>query len=298
VLDDDVLVGSGFGTVLDFSGANVTSFPDGACVVLRNSAVLASVAVIAPPDLIGILVDGGDGARVAGVKVTGGVPSLKADNSSGFTISDCEFVDSVGTGRGVDIEDCADFRIGNVEVTGYLYQISAVTCSRFAIRGVWLSGSIGTAIGSGYGVFVAWSSDLTIADVFSVQSSTAGRHHVYLSTVITRARVHDCHLISGTQAQIAVYCKTQQGTAQHIHIEHNFLRDMDSDVTATGAIVATESIEHLWINRNTITNPRPVGIRIQAGVVGARLTENHILGADVAAISTEPQVYQRDNVTG
>jgi hypothetical protein len=196
------------------------------------------------------------------------------------------------------------FHLADMRMYGYSTQVKLTYCRRVLIERIWLSGVHGTASGEGYGILLGHCEDVTIRDVFSDQSSEHGRHHIYLSGACKRIRVESCRLTGGTQAQIAVYCKAAQGLAEDLEIIGNTLNGMDSDVAATGAVVATEAIRRLRIEGNTILDPRPIGVRIQstqaAQVRGARVRDNTIVRARVAAISTDQMtgwenIDQRDN---
>jgi hypothetical protein len=203
-------------------------------------------------------------------------------SAAGVKVKDLCFVGGCSTVTG-GANECISLLSGatNTEITGCLFTgVDAAHGFNVQIRAA--AGAdgpnihdnafervIGTASGYGYGIQLADVNGGVISGNVSTQTTTQGRHHIYLSAGCTDISVYGNALSGGVKGMINVFSTMLQDQLRGCVIEANTLNGLGKGAGGLGAIHLVTNVADCSVIGNSIYDVDGYGIEFEADGINA-----------------------------
>ena len=240
---------------------------------------------------------GGASSKIIAGTASGGF--VIKTSAANIKIKDLCFVGGVNT-EPAAANECISMLSGseNTEISGCIFTGSDAThgfnvhirgasgCNNPRIENNYFERVIGTNSGYGYGIQCASVHGGVIANNVGVQTTTQGRHHVYLSVDCTDIAVTGNRFKGGVSAMITCYSATTAG--KRMAVTGNTLDGLGTGGGTGGAIEFIGPMESCTCTGNTIHDSDGYGVKLEGAAAGECkynvITGNTITAPDLGGI--------------
>lgn len=248
----------------------------------------------------------GAGASSRIIAATGSGAFVCKTSAANLKIKDIAFVGGVSTELAA-ANECISMLSGteNIEISGCLFTGTDAThgfnvqirghsgCINPRIVNNHFERVIGTNSGYGYGIQIASVAGGVIEGNVGIQSTTQGRHHVYLSATCSDIAVAANRFKGGVSAMITCYSATTAG--KRLAITGNVLDGLGTGGGTGGAIELIGPMESCTVVGNAIHDSDGYGVKLEGGTAGECMynivTGNTITAPDLGGIYVRGAEY-------
>ena len=256
----------------------------------------------------------GAGASSRIIAATGSGAFVCKTSAANLKIRDIAFVGGVST-EPVAANECISMLSGteNIEISGCLFTGTDAThgfnvqirghsgCVNPRIVNNHFERVIGTNSGYGYGIQMASVAGGVIEGNVSIQTTTQGRHHIYLSATCSDIAVSANRLKGGVSAMITCYSATTAG--KRMTITGNTLDGLGTGGGTGGAVELVGPMESCTVVGNAIHDSDGYGVKLEGAAASECIynvvTGNTITNPDLGGIyvrGAESTVIQGNSI--
>ena len=257
---------------LTIDGDRVTLWGPGAKIIAATTSATYSLTI------------SGDTVAVDGLEFVGGV-STEVTNycillgGDGNVIRNCKFT-------------------GASASTGYNAHIRVSAATNFKIINNTFERVIGTGSGSGHGITVNGGVGGVISGNIGAQTSTNGRHHVYLNAATRHVVASNNRFYGGTNAMMTMYSSQAQGEMYGNIFDGNTLSGGDDALASyTGCIEMVAYCSGCSVTNNVILGWPSSGIKLESTAVGTKDCINNTVANNTIIDAGKCGVYCEDIVS-